>query len=229
MSPVNDGGRRPSLAGEPLRAPGARTGGWMPAGGLRLPRPPLTSQGSASRPSPPFRPTTRVNAIRKSRVRTAVRNSSAHVALGGVVGGRHASHRQEDPQRRPTDAPVVAQPGRFAMALLQSGAQALLNRGQRLRHRQPCRWRLLGCFQAAPGAVDRRGRTVRCLAVAGGGVAVLDHRLGIALQVRPSQLVPRVRDPVVAAEAVAEHGQGAAAPASPARSCRCAYPLPDTA
>ena len=111
----------------------------------------------------------------------------AHVALGGVVGGRHASHRQEDPQRRPTDAQVVAQPGRFAIAatttLLQGGAQALLDRGQRLLHRQPCRWRLPGCFAAASGAVDRQGRTVQCLAVAGGGVAALNHRLGIALQV----------------------------------------------
>ena len=84
LSPGNDGGRRPSLAGEPLRAPGARTAGWMPAGGLRLPRPPLTSQGSASRPSPPFRPTTRVNAIRKSRVRTAVSNKCGNCSAPPV-------------------------------------------------------------------------------------------------------------------------------------------------
>ena len=65
---------------------GARTAGWMPAGGLRLPRPPLTSQGSASRPSPPFRPTTRGNAIRKSRARTAVSNSHPGRALPPCLG-----------------------------------------------------------------------------------------------------------------------------------------------
>ena len=91
LSPGNDGGRRPSLAGEPLRAPGTRTAGWMPAGGLRLPRPPLISQGSASRPSPPFRPTTRVNAIRKSRVRTAVSNTVREPAAASVAGRRRGA------------------------------------------------------------------------------------------------------------------------------------------